>query len=71
MRSELLEEAAKLVPNQQLLVNIVSRRVRQLRIGHRPLVEIEPRMSTADVALRELIDGKLQWEATAGDTPEL
>jgi hypothetical protein len=31
-------------------------------MGHRPLVEVGPRMSNADVALKEIIDGKLTYE---------
>ncbi|MBV9105193.1 MAG: DNA-directed RNA polymerase subunit omega [Verrucomicrobia bacterium] len=62
MSSQLLEEASKIVPNTALLVNLVSKRVRQLTMGHRPLVEVGPRMSNADVALKEIIDGKLTFE---------
>lgn len=62
MSSQLLEEASKVIPNTALLVNLVSKRVRQLTMGHRPLVEVGPRMSNADVALKEIIDGKLTFE---------
>lgn len=62
MSSQLLEEAAKTVPNTAILVNMVSKRVRQLGSGHRPLVEVGPRMSFADIALKEIIDGKLVFE---------
>ena len=62
MSSQLLEEASKVIPNTALLVNLVSKRVRQLTMGHRPLVEVGPRMSNADIALKEIIDGKLTFE---------
>jgi DNA-directed RNA polymerase subunit omega len=62
MSSHLLEEASKIIPNTALLVNLVSKRVRQLTMGHRPLVEVGPRMSTADIALQEIIEGKLTYE---------
>ena len=62
MTSQLLQEAGKVIPNQQLLINVVSRRVRQLGLGHRPLVEATPRSSLTDIALREIIDGKLTYE---------
>jgi DNA-directed RNA polymerase subunit omega len=62
MHSQLLEEAAKTIPNTAVLVNLVSKRVRQLGTGHRPLVEVGPRMSYADIALKEIIDGKLTFE---------
>src|SRR2546430_3140774 len=47
MMTQLLSEAAQVIPNQQLLINVVSKRVRQLGLGHRPLVETTPRMSQA------------------------
>ena len=63
MTTQLLIEAAQVIPNQQLLINVVSKRVRQLGLGHRPLVEITPRMSLTDIALKEIIAGKLAYEA--------
>jgi DNA-directed RNA polymerase subunit omega len=64
MNTQLLQEAALVIPNQQLLINVVSRRVRQLGLGHRPLVEATPRSSLTDIALREIIAGKLTYELT-------
>jgi len=64
MSSYLLEEASKVIPNTAVLINLVSKRVRQLTNGQRPLVEIGPRMSNADIALQEIIERKLMWEAT-------
>jgi DNA-directed RNA polymerase subunit omega len=68
MTTQLLQEAALVIPNQQLLINVVSRRVRQLGLGHRPLVEATPRASLTDIALREIIAGKLTYELTP-ETP--
>ena len=62
MNTKLLEAALLRVTNPELLVNIVSRRVRQLIQGHRPLVEVSPRMDHVDVALKEIADGKLSYE---------
>jgi DNA-directed RNA polymerase subunit omega len=62
MTTQLLQEAAQVIPNQQLLINVVSKRVRQLGMGHRPLVEATPRSSLTDIALREIIAGKLTYE---------
>ena len=71
MQSQLLEEAFKLIPDQQKLINIVSKRVRQLSQGHRPLVLTTPRMVYSDIALRELIDGKLTFrDAVESDADE-
>ena len=51
-----------MIPNQQLLINVVSKRVRQLGMGHRPLVEATPTSSLTDIALKEIIAGKLTYE---------
>ena len=61
MQSSLLDEASKIVPDQQKLINIISKRVRQLSQGHRPLVEVMPRMVYSDIALKEIITGKLTF----------
>lgn len=45
---------------------MVSRRVRQLSLGHRPLIEFAPGMGLADIALTEVIKGKLNFESTLG-----
>jgi len=68
MTTQLLQEAAQVIPNQQLLINVVSKRVRQLGLGHRPLVETAPRMSLTDIALKEIIAGKLTYESLEGST---
>jgi DNA-directed RNA polymerase subunit omega len=62
MNSHLVEEALKNVPNHQVLVNIVSKRVRQLNQGERPLVDVGLRTGLADAALMEVIEGKLSLE---------
>ena len=66
MNAQLLKAASEVVHNQQILVNIVSRRVRQLTLGHRPLVEFAPGMGHADIALTEIANGKLAFESTFG-----
>jgi DNA-directed RNA polymerase subunit omega len=66
MKPELVKAASEVVHNQQILVNMVSRRVRQLTLGHRPLVEFVPGMGHADVALSEIATGKLTYESTYG-----
>lgn len=67
MKADLLKAASKVVPNPQILVNIVSRRVRQLSLGHRPMVQIPPGMLAADIALTEIIEEKLAYESTFGN----
>jgi DNA-directed RNA polymerase subunit omega len=67
MKSNLVKAASEVIPNQQILVNMVSRRVRQLCIGHRPLVEFIPGLGHADIALSEIAAGKLTFESTLGE----
>lgn len=59
MNIHYLEEAIKVVPEPQILINMVSRRVRQLTASSRPMVEVEPRMGYADIALAEIAQGKI------------
>ena len=66
MKADLVNAAQLVVTNQQILVNMVSRRVRQLCLGHRPLVEFAPGMGHADIALTEIANGKLTYESTFG-----
>lgn len=69
MQTHLLEEAAKVIACSQVLVNVISKRVRELANGHRPLVEVQPRMGLADIALSEVIERKLTYEHTAKSPP--
>ncbi|HEY2101960.1 MAG TPA: DNA-directed RNA polymerase subunit omega [Chthoniobacterales bacterium] len=66
MKADLIKAASAVVPNQQILVNMVSRRVRQLCLGHRPLVQTLPGTRAADIALTEIADQKLTFESTFG-----
>jgi DNA-directed RNA polymerase subunit omega len=66
MKAELIKAASAVVPNQQILVNMVSRRVRQLCLGHRPLVQVPPGTRAADIALTEIANEKLTFESTFG-----
>ena len=71
MNANILNRAAAIVPDKQLLVNIVRLRVRQLVAGHRPLIQVPPGMGLSDVALSEVADGKLTSASTteaAGDS---
>ena len=66
MNADLVKAASEVITNQQILVNMVSRRVRQLSLGHRPLVEYAPGLREADIALTEIANGKLTFESTFG-----
>src|SRR5438270_10278764 len=67
MKADLIEAASKIIPNHSILINMVSRRVRQLSLGHRPLVEFAPGLRAADIALTEITNGKLTFESTCGE----
>lgn len=62
MKTQYIEEAAKAVPNKQQLINMVSKRVRELNAGSRPMIEADLQMGLADVALAEIAAGKLTAE---------
>ena len=70
MQATLLKSASVVIHNEQLLVNVVRQRVRQLIRGHRPLVAVPPGMGFADVALSEIIAEKLGYEAAPGIKPD-
>ena len=61
MNTELCKEADELVGNPNILVNIVSSRVRQLNSGDRPLLDA-PLLGAADMALTELVEKKMDYE---------
>ena len=70
MNSELCKKALERVGNPNILINIVSRRVRQLNAGGggmgRPLIPDAVNLGAADIALREILEDKIGW-----DVPEL
>ncbi len=66
MKPDLVTAASEVITNKQILVNVVSRRVRQLLLGSRPLVEYAPGLREADIALTEIANGKLTFESTFG-----
>ena len=70
MQSTLLNNASVAIPNQHLLVNVIRLRVRQLMRGHRPLIPTPPGMGLADIALSEVIAGKLTHESVPGLLPD-
>jgi DNA-directed RNA polymerase subunit omega len=62
MRDDYLFKARQVIDDPYILVNVVSRRVKQLRRGARPLVESLEKLSTEDIALREIFEGKISYE---------
>ena len=62
LRDDYIKEAQKVITDPNILVNVVSRRVKQLRHGNRPLVESLEKLNLEDIALREIIEGKISYE---------
>jgi DNA-directed RNA polymerase subunit omega len=60
MKSDLLDKASEIVTDPLVLVNLVSQRVRQLNSGRSPLIATRPSMGVADIALQEIIEGKIK-----------
>ena len=65
MKSELVYKAAEIIDDPQMLINLVSKRVRQLNSGRSPLIPTVPSMGAADIALTEIIEGKIKILDTA------
>ena len=65
MNAELTKKALEKVGNPNVLINLISRRVRQLNAGGgglgRPLIEAG-HMGLADIALTEIIEEKMGWD---------
>jgi DNA-directed RNA polymerase subunit omega len=70
MHSNLLKSASIVIPDSELLINVVRQRVRQLIRGHRPLVEVPPGTGYYAVALSEVIARKLSYELAPGVKPD-
>jgi DNA-directed RNA polymerase subunit omega len=66
MNAALVKKALEKVLNANVLVNLVSRRVRQLNSGgggaSRPLVGDIGNLGFADIALREIIEDKMGFD---------
>lgn len=71
MNVELSRRALEKIGNPHVLVNMVSRRVRQLTSGGgglaRPLVAFDATMGAADIALLEIIEDKIGVEYLDAD----
>ena len=59
MRTELVEKASEVIEDTTILINMVSKRVRQLNNGRSPLITVVERLGAADIALTEIIEGKI------------
>ena len=63
MDSKLLKAAHEKIPSVPVLVNLISKRERELINGAKPLVKPESLdVDKCDIALREVVEGKLVAE---------
>ena len=62
MNADLVKQASKTVDNPHVLINLVSRRVRQLNAGARPFLSNPGNLGLADIALTEIIEEKIGFE---------
>jgi len=66
LKTELCKKALEKVGNPNVLVNLVSQRVRQLNAGgggsSRPLVANTTGLGMADIAMLEIIEEKMGWD---------
>lgn len=62
VRDEYLYAAKEKIADPNILINVVSRRVKQLKHGYKPLVESLEKLDPEDVALREIIEGKISYQ---------
>jgi DNA-directed RNA polymerase subunit omega len=68
MRNDYLQAALNIIDDPNILVNVISARVKQLRRGNRALVQSLEKLSAEDTALREVAEGKISYELpTAGE----
>lgn len=68
MRDDYLTKAQEIITDPMILVNVVSRRAKQLKSGYKPLVESLERLSAEDLALREIIEGKINYQLDENDS---
>ncbi len=59
MRNDYFVEARAIVGDPYVLVSMIAGRVKMLRSGNRPLIESPGALSVEDIALREIIEGRI------------
>lgn len=69
MRDDYLKAALKKIDDPNILINVISTRVKQLRRGSRALVESLEKLSAEDLALREVIEGRITYDIPAAEKP--
>jgi DNA-directed RNA polymerase subunit omega len=70
MRDDYFKAALEIVDDPYVLVNMIWERMQMLRRGNRPLVESPEMLPLEDVALREIIEGRITYVLGSVVVPE-
>ena len=62
VRGDLLKDSSRVITDPNILINMVSRRAKQLNHGHKPLIESLEKLEPEDIAMREIIEGKIDYQ---------
>ncbi len=62
MRDDYLQAAQLVITDPMILINVISKRAKQLKSGYKPLIESLERLSAEDLALREVMEGKITYQ---------
>ncbi|MHC4605698.1 MAG: DNA-directed RNA polymerase subunit omega [Planctomycetota bacterium] len=61
MDHRLFDQAAEIVGGHFKLSVLVQRRLREIVRGGQPLVPVEPGMGSVEIAIKEIVEGKLRY----------
>ncbi len=56
----LMAKAEEVIPNRFLLSIVLTKRIRQLNSGYKPKIEVEEKTPSIEIALKEIIERKLE-----------
>lgn len=62
INDEYLRKAALVISAPNVLINMVSKRAKQLRLGAKPMVQSLERLSPENLALKEIAEGRLTYK---------
>ena len=61
LRKDYLEKASRVIGDPRILINLVSKRVKQIKTGMKPTIESLEKLDPEDIALREIIEKKISY----------
>lgn len=70
MNHQIFDKASAVISDAPLLVNIISKRVRQLTDGSRPMIASDRPMGFMEIALTEVAQHKLTADRLRQDAPD-